>query len=111
MDCSHSENKGRAGREDDDLKVIGNGLRESMLEKSGRDPLTLALLKLRITTTGFVQMFTAMDGKILKNIHIADSRYVQLIRIVYLPTNQNRQQPTILKSSTLTHLKGMKEKQ
>jgi len=71
------------------LKVIGNRLRQSVLEKSGRDPLTLALLKLRITTTGLVQMFTAMDGRIIKNIHIADSRYIKLIRIVYLPTHQN----------------------
>jgi hypothetical protein len=71
------------------LKVIGNRLRQSVLEKSGRDPLTLALLKLRITTTGLVQMFTAMDGRIIKNIHIADSQYIKLIRIVYLPTHQN----------------------
>jgi len=60
-----------------------------MLEKSGRDPLTLTPLKRPITTTGIVQMFTATDRKILKNIHIADSRYIKLIRIVYLPTNQN----------------------
>jgi hypothetical protein len=65
-----------------------------MLQKSGRDPLTLTLLKLWITTTELVQMLTAMNGKILKNIYIADSRYIKLIRIVYLPTNQydNRRQ-------------------
>jgi hypothetical protein len=40
-----------------------------MLEKSGRDPLTATLLELRITTTKLVQMFTAMDDKILKKIH------------------------------------------
>jgi hypothetical protein len=49
-----------------------------MLEKSGRDPLTVTLLELR----------TAMDDKTLKNIHIADSRCIKLITVVYIPTNR-----------------------
>jgi hypothetical protein len=79
-----------------------------MLEKSGRDPLTLALLKLWFTTTGLVQMFTAMDGKILKSIHIADTRYIKN-RIS--SHKSKRQQTKIIKASILTHLKCMKEKQ
>jgi hypothetical protein len=32
-------------------------------------------------------MFTAMEGKILKNIHVSNSRYIKSLRITCLPTH------------------------